>query len=418
MMSRRVSCRSGPRPTVAAGSSVKPHRLISDKKAQSPLFQTQQHTEPAPRTLNKLQFRLPEQPEQPEQTICRRSSSEPALKTQRSSAAAHQAGHKPHSCIRPIFLSSGSGSRAQVRRGNDKRDDVPLFLFHDSTGVIEHFRNMLPALDQTCYGVQLDDDAPLTTLRELAKYYAQAIDRFHPRGPLHIGGFSLGVKTAALAALDLTARGREVVSFVGIDDTITFDATYTSAASRPLVVDAMLSLLVKPGASSRDALGRLLQTCTDREELQAAVLSLPADEYSSILAPVARSRRMAMAKRFARSIASIAAAMCRPEFVGDDLRDVQLKCPVLLIRSTQRHRLSFARAANLQGTFPDTINGESSTPATTRLLSCVPEDYGITANVAGRVDVVIVDAAHHDMFQGDNAKTIGSYLSAFLRLHS
>ena len=90
------------------------------------------------------------------------------------------------------------------------RSRPPLFMFHDSTGLVEHFRSMSSTLTRVCYGIQLIDEAPLSSLQSLAGYYASVIHAAYPEGDVVLGGFSFGVLSVVVlpfAALSFGTAG-------------------------------------------------------------------------------------------------------------------------------------------------------------------------------------------------------------------
>jgi thioesterase domain-containing protein len=72
------------------------------------------------------------------------------------------------------------------------------------------------------YGIQAPakemlDDKFGTSVESLAEYYAEALVRFQPTGPIVLGGYCVGAIVALEMAKNLRARGREVGPLVVID---------------------------------------------------------------------------------------------------------------------------------------------------------------------------------------------------------
>eukprot|EP01147_Barroeca_monosierra_P001820 gene1820-4919_t len=310
------------------------------------------------------------------------------------------------SCIR--IISSGadekSGSKQLARSGHSREAHgmcTTLFMLHDSTGVVDHFRNMASVLKCECFGIQLVDDAPLSSLDDLSKYYADEIHQFKPEGRLFIGGFSLGVKLAALVANTLQEIGRDIAGIVCVEDSIIVDSGYADSSDRSGVMEGMLNLFLKPSAKpSRHQLASALIGNASRESLGETVLSIPEEHFSEIMKPFASKKHTSTAKQLAESMASIAAALVQVTFITHRMKHVKLNCNALLIRSTSEKRMTFAHRAGLR----DILEAGK-----------IEGDYGIHRNVTGRIDVIILDVDHHDMFQPTHAKAIAKYINEFMQ---
>ena len=99
----------------------------------------------------------------------------------------------------------------------------PFFMVHgvggNVVGFIELARHMKP--DYPFYGLQsqgLDGKQPLlTTIEAMAAHYLEEMRTVQPKGPYHIGGFSLGGVVAYEMARQLAERGEEVGLLVLFD---------------------------------------------------------------------------------------------------------------------------------------------------------------------------------------------------------
>jgi len=99
----------------------------------------------------------------------------------------------------------------------------PFFMVHgvggNVVGFIELARHMKP--DYPFYGLQsqgLDGKQPLlTTIEAMAAHYLEEMRTVQPKGPYHIGGFSLGGIVAYEMARQLAERGEEVALLVLFD---------------------------------------------------------------------------------------------------------------------------------------------------------------------------------------------------------
>lgn len=102
---------------------------------------------------------------------------------------------------------------------------TPTFFVHPVGGSVFCYTGLgrrWPA-DGAFYALQArgieDDTAPLTTVEELAESYCEAIRRIQPRGPYHLGGWSLGGTVAFEMARRLHSRGEVIERLVLIDST-------------------------------------------------------------------------------------------------------------------------------------------------------------------------------------------------------
>jgi thioesterase domain-containing protein len=89
-------------------------------------------------------------------------------------------------------------------------------------------------------------------LKSIASHYADAIARFQPDGPIHVGGWSAGAVVALETARQLRAKGREVSMLVAIDGA----PKNTKVSGSPLWYPAKV-LWNLPRALWNDNFGRL-----------------------------------------------------------------------------------------------------------------------------------------------------------------
>ena len=92
----------------------------------------------------------------------------------------------------------------------------PLYCIHPDHGLVLFYQALAGHLppDQPVYGLQSvgvdSEEAPLTSLEDMAARYLRDIKRFQPDGPYHLGGYSLGGVVAAEMARQLHAGGEQV----------------------------------------------------------------------------------------------------------------------------------------------------------------------------------------------------------------
>ncbi|MFL9585191.1 amino acid adenylation domain-containing protein [Stenotrophomonas sp. AB1(2024)] len=100
---------------------------------------------------------------------------------------------------------------------------VPLFVIHPAGGIAWSYRELARALHpaRDVHGLQspaLDPTQPLPAgIQALAADYATRIVALHPRGPVHLLGWSVGGIIAQAIAVQLQAQQREVGALVLLD---------------------------------------------------------------------------------------------------------------------------------------------------------------------------------------------------------
>jgi amino acid adenylation domain-containing protein len=149
-------------------------------------------------------------------------------------------------CSPLVGLHEGQGGR-------------PFFCVHGADGLLFPFHELARRVgDHSFFGVQPfgleGDDAPSSTVEEMAERYVAAILREHPRGPYHLGGWSLGGHVAFEMARRLTEGGHEIAT-LAILDTPTPDGAglVVPPALRPLAAEfAELGIFEGPPGDPED----------------------------------------------------------------------------------------------------------------------------------------------------------------------
>ena len=119
----------------------------------------------------------------------------------------------------------------------------PFFCVHGVGGNVVGFHELAKRMkpDFPFYGFQsqgLDGKSELyTTVQEMASHYLEQIRRVQPKGPYHVGGFSMGGLVAYEMAQQLVASGEEVGLVVLFD---------TYATNPKSVNESMKDLLLNP----------------------------------------------------------------------------------------------------------------------------------------------------------------------------
>jgi thioesterase domain-containing protein len=104
-----------------------------------------------------------------------------------------------------------------------KGDRPPLFCFHPAGGISWTYAGLIRHLDDgiPVYGLQArglkKDEAPASSLQEMASEYVEHIRSVQPSGPYRLLGWSFGGVMAHLVATTLQAQGADVESVVVLD---------------------------------------------------------------------------------------------------------------------------------------------------------------------------------------------------------
>ncbi|OUL35844.1 hypothetical protein BV372_09645 [Nostoc sp. T09] len=110
-------------------------------------------------------------------------------------------------------LSDSWSSLVAIKPSGSK---PPLFLTHAIWGNVLFYRDLAGCLDpeQPVYGLQAQglnpQQAPVTSLTEMAANYIQEIRKIQPHGPYYLGGYSLGGIITFEIAQQLQAQGEKI----------------------------------------------------------------------------------------------------------------------------------------------------------------------------------------------------------------
>ncbi|WP_374405804.1 amino acid adenylation domain-containing protein [Pelagerythrobacter sp.] len=149
----------------------------------------------------------------------------------------------------PAIRDEGLAPLVTFARGDDN-DLPPLFLIHPAGGIGWGYRTLASALSprRTVHALQspaLDLANPLPdSIEALAADYAARIVEAHPRGPCHIGGWSVGGLIAQAVAAELEAQAREVGLVALLD---AYPAECWRAEPQPTEAEALRALLAIAG---------------------------------------------------------------------------------------------------------------------------------------------------------------------------
>ncbi|MBI5339327.1 MAG: non-ribosomal peptide synthase/polyketide synthase [Mycolicibacterium rufum] len=146
--------------------------------------------------------------------------------------AAINAALDTHLAVRTLFyapsvrslsqqLNSGDAAKEVVplefyRRGSG----VPLYCIHDGLGLSWSYRTLGEYLDGPIVGinqVRADGEQESSSIRRMARTYADRIQAVHPGGPYRLLGWSFGGVVAHEVAVELRLRGCQVERLVLLD---------------------------------------------------------------------------------------------------------------------------------------------------------------------------------------------------------
>lgn len=88
---------------------------------------------------------------------------------------------------------------------------VPVFMVHAIEGLMAPLKTIASELQRPAWGFQCVKNAPLNSISDLAKFYAQEMRKIQKKGPYHIAGYSFGASVGFEMALQLEKAGEQVV---------------------------------------------------------------------------------------------------------------------------------------------------------------------------------------------------------------
>jgi thioesterase domain-containing protein/acyl carrier protein len=101
-----------------------------------------------------------------------------------------------------------------------KGTGIPLFCVHPAGGVSWAYQTLSNYLDCPIAGIQQvprGEEAAPRSIRDMARIYADRIDRIHPTGPCSLLGWSFGGMVAHELAVELQQRGRIIAGLILLD---------------------------------------------------------------------------------------------------------------------------------------------------------------------------------------------------------
>jgi thioesterase domain-containing protein/acyl carrier protein len=186
-----------------------------------------------------------------------------------------------------VQVSEAHSTLVPLRASGSK---PPLFCIHPDHGLVLFYQalvNRLPP-DQPVYGLQSvgvdSGEAPLMSLEEMAARYIQDIRRFQPRGPYHLGGYSLGGVLAAEMARQLHADGQSA-GLLALFDTYAPVAYQQNLIDKPRLRRMAGHLQLLKGSTPKDALHSLSQKTREALSGKKADWQKAAEELAGSLAP-------------------------------------------------------------------------------------------------------------------------------------
>ena len=166
----------------------------------------------------------------------------------------------------------------------------PLFCVHPDHGLVLFYQalaNRLPP-DQPVYGLQAvgvdGEEAPLSSLETMAARYIKDIRRFHPHGPYHLGGYSLGGVLAAEMARQLQADG-ESAGLLALFDAYAPVAYQQSLIDKPRLQRLAGHLQLLKNGTPKAALQSFSEKARDAVQGKKADWQKAAAELAGTLAP-------------------------------------------------------------------------------------------------------------------------------------
>ena len=107
---------------------------------------------------------------------------------------------------------------------------IPLFCVHPGGGMSWPYQRLGNHLDCPIIGIQQtlrDDEAEPRSIRDMAKNYADRIQRIYPAGPYNLLGWSFGGVVAHELAIELQRRGCVIARLIVLDAQPSIDSSVT-----------------------------------------------------------------------------------------------------------------------------------------------------------------------------------------------
>ncbi len=195
---------------------------------------------------------------------------------------------------------------------------LPLFMIHGAGGNVLNFYDLSKKLgpSQPLYGIEaqalIKDEAPLTDIETLARYYLQEVKLVQPSGPYQFVGYSYGGLLAYEMACQVS-RQNETVALLGILDT----PVWRHDMKKP---SGMVGMLQKQGKAIWLPFFQRFRSFNLKEVYAAGKSTLVRAAYAVLLA---RGRNIPGFLRSAYQINSFAAVSYVPEFYAGKITVLQ-----------------------------------------------------------------------------------------------
>ncbi len=186
---------------------------------------------------------------------------------------------EPLSTLVPLKTPAGTGTLKP-----------PLYCVHPDHGLVLFYQALAGRLppDQPVYGLQSvgvdTEEAPLTSLEEMAARYLRDIKKFQPDGPYHLGGYSLGGVVAAEMARQLHASG-EQVGLLALFDAYAPVAYQQNLIDKPRLKRMAGHFQLMKNSTPKDALLSLGEKAREAVQGKKADWQKAAAELAGTLAP-------------------------------------------------------------------------------------------------------------------------------------
>jgi enterobactin synthetase component F len=194
----------------------------------------------------------------------------------------------------------GLGPLIRLARGDHALP--PLFVIHPAGGLSWGYRTLAQALSprRRVFGLQspaLDPAAPLPgSIADLARAYADTIQRAAPGGPVHLAGWSVGGIIAQAVAGELAGRGR-AVGLVALLDA--YPSEVWRAEPEPTEAQAIRALLAIAGhdPEAHPELERREQVVAFLRAGDSPLAALPGRALDGVVGAVLGTNRLIRAHR-------------------------------------------------------------------------------------------------------------------------
>ncbi|XP_022703888.1 fatty acid synthase-like [Varroa jacobsoni] len=263
-----------------------------------------------------------------------------------------------------------------------KRTDEPIFLLHPIEGNVDNLMELASKLERQVIGIQRTADVPITSIQQLAVSYMPKMIAKQPKNkPFHIVGYSFGATVGFEIACLLQKQGYKINSLVLLDGAPTFLLAHTAAhKSRTPDIDG-----------------------EETSALCAFIMQYIDIDYLKLKATLAKIAGWEGKLNYVTDM-----LLQSKELNKDDKPSAEQ------IGLAARAFYDFLLCGNNYKVIHN-FDGDVTLVKVSRLRNMaarLPEDYGLSSCVSGKVTVHVVEGKHEDFVLGKGAQACANIINA------